>query len=83
MFSGLFLKNPLRIFGAMFIFHRRLLHGDFNIRGLGILQTLLVQQLLELHGMTSVKDVKPRIAKLLLSQTDINVLNTSLGPDFL
>lgn len=49
----------------------------------GIVQTLLVQQFLELYEMVSVKDVKPRIPKLLHSQTDMNMLNTSLGPEFL
>lgn len=67
----------------MFIFHQKLPPGNFNVMSLGIFQTLLVQKFLELHEMASVKDVKPRIPKLLHSQTDTNLLNTSLGPAFL
>lgn len=67
----------------MNIFHQKVPPGDFNAMSLGIFQTLLVQQYLELHEMLSVKDAKPRTPKLLHSQTDINMLNTSLGPAFL
>lgn len=83
MFLGLLLKNPMRIFGTMNIFHQKVPPGDFNAMSLGIFQTLLVQQYLELHEMLSVKDAKPRTPKLLHSQADINMLNTSLGPAFL
>lgn len=82
MFLGLLLKHPMRILEPCLFFQQKLPPGDFNVMSLGIFQTLLVQQFLELHEMVSVKNVKPRILKLLHSQTDINMMNT-LGSGFL
>lgn len=64
------MKNPMRIFGTIFIFHQGLPPGDFNVMSLGIVQTLLIQQFLELNEMVSAKEVKPRIPNFcILRQT--------------
>lgn len=64
----------MKIFRIMFVFHHRLPHGDSHVISLSFGLTLPEQQLLVFNfkntEMTSVEDIKPRIPKILYSQTE-------------